>query len=150
MHEAVCAILLYTYTCIYELCLYVCVIQGGEDPQDALSCRVFLQLKAFIIGLFCGTWPIKISHPIDLRHPVLLYTYTLVHLRIVSVCTCTHSSMGWLWLVGSLKIWISSAEYSLFYRALLQKRPVFLGSLLIVATPYYNLSMWHTAVDLHV
>ena len=27
-------------------------------------------------------------------------------------------------------------EYSLFYRALLQKRPIILGSLLIVATPY--------------
>ena len=27
--------------------------------------------------------------------------------------------MGWLWLVGSLKIWVSFAEYRLFYRALL-------------------------------
>ena len=31
---------------------------------------------------------------------------------------------------------VSFAEYSLFYRALLQKRPVILRSLLIVATPY--------------
>ena len=30
---------------------------------------------------------------------------------------------------------VSFAEYRLFYRALLQKRPMFLGSLLIVATP---------------
>jgi len=30
-------------------------------------------------------------------------------------------------------ITVSFAEYSLFYRALLQKRPMFLGSLLIVA-----------------
>ena len=29
----------------------------------------------------------------------------------------------------------SFAEYRLFYRALLQKRPIILGSLLIVATP---------------
>ena len=41
--------------------------------------------------------------------------------------------MGWLWLVGSLKIQVSFAEYNLFYRALLQNRPIFLGSLLIVA-----------------
>jgi len=34
------------------------------------------------------------------------------------------------------KIEVSYAEYRLFYRALLQKRPMFLGSLLIVATPY--------------
>jgi len=44
--------------------------------------------------------------------------------------------MGWLWLVGSLKIWVSFAEYSIFYRVLLQKRPIILRSLIIVATPY--------------
>ena len=42
--------------------------------------------------------------------------------------------MGWLHVVGSLKV--SFAEYRLFYRALLQKRPMILKSLLIVATPY--------------
>ena len=35
-----------------------------------------------------------------------------------------------------LQIQVSFAEYSLFYRALLQKRPIILRSLLIVATPY--------------
>ena len=44
--------------------------------------------------------------------------------------------MGWLRLVGSLKLQVSFAEYRLFYRALLQKRPIILKSLLIVATPY--------------
>ena len=38
-------------------------------------------------------------------------------------------------LVGSLKLQVSFAEYSLFYRALLQKRHIILRSLLIVATP---------------
>jgi len=42
--------------------------------------------------------------------------------------------MGWLRLVGSLKVQVSFAEYHLFYRALLQKRPIILRSL-IVATP---------------
>jgi len=45
-----------------------------------------------------------------------------------------HSVMGWLRLVGSLKLWVSFAEYRLFYRALLQKRPIILRSLLIEAT----------------
>jgi len=40
--------------------------------------------------------------------------------------------MGWLRLVGSLKLYVSFAEYCLFYRALLQKRPIILRSLLIV------------------
>jgi len=46
------------------------------------------------------------------------------------------STMGWLRLVGPLKVQVSFAEYSLFYRALLQKRLIILRSLLIVATPY--------------
>ena len=45
------------------------------------------------------------------------------------------SYMVWLQVVGSLKLYVSSAEYRLLYRARLQKRPMILGSLLIVATP---------------
>jgi len=44
--------------------------------------------------------------------------------------------MGWLRLVDSLKRKVSFAEYSLFIRVLLQKRPIILRSLLIVATQY--------------
>ena len=43
--------------------------------------------------------------------------------------------MGWLWLVGSIKLYVSFAEYSLFYRTLLQKRPIILSILLTEATP---------------
>jgi len=49
----------------------------------------------------------------------------------------THSRMGWLRWVGALKLYVSVAECRLFYRALLQKRPIILRSLLIVATPYH-------------
>jgi len=47
--------------------------------------------------------------------------------------------MGCLQLVGSLKLQVSFAEYSLFCRALLQKRPINSKSLLVEATPYMNL-----------
>jgi len=46
--------------------------------------------------------------------------------------------MGWLRLVGSIKICVSFAEYRLFRRSLLQKRPIILRSLLIVAIPYLS------------
>jgi len=36
--------------------------------------------------------------------------------------------MGWLRLVGSIKLCVSFAEYRIFYRALLQKRPIILKS----------------------
>ena len=38
-------------------------------------------------------------------------------------------------LLGSLKLQVSFAEYRLFYRAFLQKRPIFLRNLIIVALP---------------
>jgi len=47
-------------------------------------------------------------------------------------------TMGWLRLVGSSKLDVSFAEYRLFYRALLQKRPIILRSLLMVATAYHT------------
>jgi len=54
---------------------------------------------------------------------------------------CHHSricAMGWLRWVGCLKIQVSLQNTGLFCRALLQKRPIFLSILLIVATPYHS------------
>ena len=34
--------------------LYWRFLQGGEDPQDTLSCRSFFAKEPLIIGLFCG------------------------------------------------------------------------------------------------
>ena len=56
--------------------------------------------------------------------------------------------MGWLRLVGSSKLYLSSENIGLFRRALLQKRPVILRSLLIIATPYSTCSVSHTALSL--
>jgi len=51
--------------------------------------------------------------------------------------TIQHTDMWWLRLVDFFKhIYVSFAEYSLFYRALLQKRPIISRSLQIVATTY--------------
>jgi len=49
---------------------------------------------------------------------------------------------------GSLKFQVSFTEYRLFYRALLQKRPINLRSLLIVATSYSNIAAHITYVSL--
>jgi len=57
------------------------------------------------------------------------------------------TGMGWLQLVGSFKLQVSFAEYSLFCRALLQKRPIIWRSLLIVATPY-TMPIWRTKYSL--
>ena len=63
--------------------------------------------------------------------------YTAVYC-IFSIHSILSIHIGWLRLVGSLKLLVSFADYSLLYRALShdipQKRPVILRSLLIVAT----------------
>ena len=56
----------------------------------------------------------------------------------------THMDMGWLRLVGSLKLYVSLENIGLFCRALLQKRPILLRSLLMVATPYVTVSVYRT------
>jgi len=55
--------------------------------------------------------------------------------------------MGWLRSVGSMKWQVSFAEYRLFYRSLLQKRPIILSILLTVATPYILMQVWY-ALDM--
>jgi len=58
----------------------------------------------------------------------------ITHLLLLDRCGY-YVDMRWLRLVGSLKLQVSCAEYRLFYRALLQKRPIILRSLLIVTIP---------------
>ena len=52
------------------------------------------------------------------------------------ICEETLIAMGWLRFVGAFKIKASFAEYRLFHRALLQKSPKILRSLLVVAALY--------------
>ena len=57
-------------------------------------------------------------------------------LRQIPACIRKYLDMGWLRSVGSIKLYVSFAEYRLFYRSLLQKRPIILSILLTKATPY--------------
>ena len=63
------------------------------------------------------------------------YVYSNVLCTSVDVFLYVSVHVGWLRLVSSLKLLVSFAEYRLFSRDLLQKRPVILRSLLNVATP---------------
>ena len=57
-------------------------------------------------------------------HIVCLYAY-------IKIC------MGWLWLVGSIKLQVSFAKEPYKRDIILQKRPILLSILLTVATPYH-------------
>jgi len=62
-----------------------------------------------------------------------VYVFLCVLCVSVHVCACV---MGWLRLVGSLKWQVSFAKEPYKRDDILQKRPIILRSLLIVATPY--------------
>jgi len=68
-----------------------------------------------------------------------IYTCMYIYLYVLRTYASADNGMGWLQLVGSLKLDVSFVEYRLFYRVLLQKRPILLRSLLIVATPYVQI-----------
>jgi len=64
------------------------------------------------------------------KRPIIV-SLLIVATPYLCVVERTHITMEWLRLVGSLKLHVSFAEYSLFYRALFQKRPIILRSLRI-------------------
>jgi len=45
-------------------------LKVGEVSEDALSCRSFSTKEPLILGLFYGTWYVKIRHSMGIRHPV--------------------------------------------------------------------------------
>jgi len=74
-------------------------------------------------------------------------THIHTNTRYIHICTHTvppiytlyahtHMHMGWLRLVGSLKLYVTFAKEPYKRDDILQKRPIILRSLLIVATPY--------------
>jgi len=68
-----------------------------------------------------------------LNEPCHTYDRGVSHTALSHVTHMIQSKLRWLRLVGSLKLQVSFAEYRLFYRALLQKRPIILRRLLHVA-----------------
>ena len=50
--------------------------------------------------------------------------------------------MGWLWLVGSIKLQVSFAKEPYKRDNILQKRPIILSILLTVATPYVYICVY--------
>jgi len=92
---------------------------------------------SFVEYLFLLTNTSPLRFPSSSHHHMFSWSRSPLN-TYNSTFWAVHCKMGgWLRLVGSLKSQVSFAEYCLFYRALWQKRPVILSSLLIVATSYH-------------
>ena len=137
-------ICVYTYEYMY-VCMHICLY-------------IYIRIQMYVCAH--SSYAIKYFDPTYIQTSIHTHTATHTHTNTyIHVCTCTRvyvcvcmfvlvvsicipvtsetktAHMGWLRSVGSLKLKVSFAEYSLFYRALLEKRPIILRSLLIVATP---------------
>ena len=59
-----------------------------------ISCKSFFTKGPLIIGLFCGKWPIKIRHSMDLHHVKTHYWHFNVVAKVggksLCMCTCIH------------------------------------------------------------
>jgi len=92
--------------------------------------QVLQYIAVFCIVLWCDMIERTIFRWIKKKKMRLVFVKKVNHMK-----GCAVYGMGWLRLVASLKLLVFFAEYRLFYRALLQKRPMILRSLLIGATP---------------
>ena len=100
------------------VCMYVCVCVCVRESVWVCVC-------VCVQGIHAALTSTHIDH-------TLKRMYWLKHLRTYT----RQSDMGWLQSVGSIKLHVSFAEYCLFHRALLQKKPIILSILLTKATPH--------------
>jgi len=144
MHEDICISLkeahlsayIYAYTYIFvHICIYTCRHLHFSRRGTPFRPRSFLVAGSGVYSCFLPLFCLTCTTNSELKCKLDWYQHEWVGVAIwwVSVEESTH--MGWLRLVGSLKLQVSLAEYHLFCRDLLQKRPISLRSLLIVATP---------------
>ena len=72
------------------------VVQGGEDIEDASSCRSFFAKETLIIGLFCRKWPMTFEKRCTgwRRHRGCLIMYTSCYdIFTQHVSSCTQHTM---------------------------------------------------------
>jgi len=110
------------------MCMCVCMSHIWTSRQHVIS-HVWT-IHGTHITLHC-------THINTTRHTYVCVYVCHTYERVAShICTSHVTPMGWLRSVGSIKLQVSFPEYRLFYRALLQKRPIISPILLTKAIPY--------------
>ena len=122
------------HSCMCFICMCVCVIHTSFVCSAFMSCTC-LYCVCTCMCTRMHAYICLCAHICVMHAYVSLISHTCVYAFLNAR---VYIGMRWLQLVGSLKLQVSFAEYRLFHRALLQKRPVILRSPLIVATPYMS------------
>ena len=139
-----CSVLLcVALCCSVSQCVAVgcSVLQCVAVCCSALRCVIHSYYKSFhtwdhsVKELCRFTCHCVIPHQIPCEY-VMSYVLQWALVCCSACCSMQYIPMGWLQSVGSIKLQVSFSEYCLFYRALLQKRPIIFSILLTKATPY--------------
>jgi len=111
-------------------------INQWEDSECVHVLHLFRRLKSLFeeANIYRYAWRLILSWIcVTQNHSMCEFSDLCLFWRSISLFS--DDNMGWLQWVGCLKIQVSLQNTGLFCRALLQKRPIFLSILLIVATP---------------
>ena len=103
----------------------------------AVSCSLLQRVALRCSAVRCGAVRCSVLQCVAVHCSALqrVCTYLLILSGVLPEgCLVIEPPMGWLRLVGILKLYVSLENLGLFYRALLQKRPMILRSLLAEAT----------------
>ena len=119
--ETVHAYIQYILMCIYYTYIYL------RKYNMYMNIRVLYKKSVAIVRICPRIYPIHVN---------LYIWYIYIYVCIICVWIYTfYIVMGWLPLVGSLKLQVSFAKEPYKRDYILQKRPTILRSLLIVAAP---------------
>ena len=144
--------------CVILCVMYVtCVNAGLESLSTALSLAVVsisnTPLHKSLSAAPSLTLARGSTHARERRRTACVHIHAQICTHVYSKCcdylTIKEEAMGRLRLVGSITLQISFAEYRLFSRALLQKRPIILSILLTEATPYRVSLHTHEYAHMH-
>jgi len=137
------------------------IVQINEACHVCMShamyeCHVPVWMSHGTCKISHSTWMRHMACPVCMSHAMYEWQdrYKFVMARVnaswhvcISRGTCQRvkTGMGWLWLVGSIKLQVSFAKEPYKRDGILQKRPLVYSILLTVATPYvWAMSLMNT------
>ena len=117
---------------VYVLCDSPCNLR-----RDAFACVMW---RICMCGMTMWSYRVPpTATPATLQVTTKYSKYTSAH-TVYSRCTHSVMPVGWLWLVGTIKLQVSFAKEPYKRDDILQKSPKIWSILLIVATPYICVS----------
>jgi len=116
---------IFRYICVYIKLLLVLIVRYLFNVNTRYSVYyTYININVYI-HIFIHTHMYTYTYVyIFTSIYINVYIYILTHIYIYIYISIYPTAMGWLRSVGSIKLQVSCAGYCLFYRVLLQKRPI--------------------------